>query len=372
MENLKEKKIALFMNHFSSLKAWDDNGTFLKETKLYSRLADEFKAIYIFSYGDKRDLKYSALLKKNITIIPKPEWIPTICYEILIPFLHRKIIRQCAIFKTNQNSGALAPAIAKLIFRNKKFVVRSGYIGSEFARLSRLSFLAKAYFYIVEKTSYFLCDKAFIPQSDFDTLLKKYPFLKDKLVAMNNSIDTELFKKIETEKKYDLVYQARLDGVQKNHHGLMEAIEGLGLKLLLIGKGPEKENLLKESAKRKIAVTLLERVPNEELPLFYNSAKICAFPSFFEGNPKSLLECMSCEMPIVAFNVLGVSNLIKNERSGFLSKPDSQLMKNNILQLLKNSELKSQFGKNARQYIIENFSFDNLLQKEISVYKNLS
>jgi len=371
MENLKEKKFALFMNPYSSLKAWDENGTFTKEIRLYKKLAEEFQALYIFSYGDKRDQEYAKSLPKNITIIPKPGWLPNSLYEMLLPFLHWQIVQSCDIFKTNQNAGALAPAIAKIIFR-KKFIVRSGYIGSEFARLGKMSLPAKIYFWAVENISYRLADQVFIPGTDAGTLLKKYPFLKDKLVIMNNAIDTDLFKKIEVEKKYDIVYQARLDGIQKNHRGLLEAIDGLHLKLLLIGKGQEKENIIREASERKIDLTLLERVPNEELPALYNSAKICVFPSFFEGNPKSLLECMSCELPVAAFAVPGVANLIENEKSGLLSEPNNRLLKKNIQRLLENPTLGASLGKEARQHILENFSFSNLLQKEIEIYNGLT
>ena len=234
-----------------------------------------------------------------------------------------------------------------------------------------MSFIARTYFWVIENISYRLADQAFIPETDAEKLLQKYPFLKDKLDIMNNAIDTELFKKMEVEKKYDIVYQARLDGVQKNHKCLLEAINGLSLKLLLIGKGQEKESVLQESAKKKIDLTLLERVPNEKLPALYNSAKICAFPSLFEGNPKALLECMSCELPIAAFAVPGIVNLIETEESGLLSEQDSLLLRKNIQRLLGDPELSSRLGSNARHNILENFSFEKLFQKEINNYVKL-
>lgn len=371
MENLLKKNMAFFMSSSGSLRSWDKNGTLARETNAYCRLAKEFGHIYIFSYGDKRDLDCAGFLEKNMSVITRPSAMPPSVYEFFLPFWHWKSIKNCHILKTNQNSGAIAPAIAKIIFPKKKLVVRSGYIGSEFARRSKLSYLARLYFFIAENLSYQVCDRAFIPKGDAGTLLKKYSFLKDRLVIMNNAINTTLFKKLDAERKYDIVYQARLDPVQKNHQGLLEAIEGLGLRLLLIGKGEAKKEILAEAQKRKIDLTLLDRVPNEDLPKIYNSAKMCVFPSFFEGNPKALLECMSCELPIAACDVTGVNNLILHEKTGLLSKTDGQSIRKNILRLMENTELGARLGQNARQFIIENYSFEKLLRKEIEIYKKL-
>lgn len=359
------------MNYFSGLEVWDKFGMLQREILLYNALAREFKNIYIFSYGGKKELEYKKYLEKNIIIIPKTWKVPDVIYEFLLPFIHRGILRNCDIYKTNQNSGAIAPTIAKIFF-GKKLVVRSGYIGSEFARLNKLPFYAKLYFWFAEKFSYFFCDLSFIPtQSGYDILIEKYPVLKGKLILMNNFIDTELFKNKDLEKKYDIIYVARFDGRQKNHLGLLEAAEGLGLKLLFIGQG-EKKNLIMEKAREKnISLEIIEKIPNDQLPDYYNASKMCAFPSFFEGNPKALLEAMSCELPIVACDVVGVNNLIKNGESGLLSPPDSREIRKNIEKILKDEILAERLGRSAREFILENFSFEKLLEKEIDIYKNV-
>ena len=370
MENLKDKNLALFLNYYSGLQVWDKFGMLSREISLYNRLAEKFKTVYIFSYGGVGESEYGKYLKGNVIIIPKRIRIPDVLYEPLIPFLHADIIRGCDILKTNQNSGTIAPSIAKLIYR-KKLVVRSGYIGSEFARLNKLPLYAKLYFFLAENISYRFCDKAFIPKSDFDTLKSKYPFLKDRLVGMNNFVDTDLFIKKELPKKYDIIYIARFDAKQKNHQGLLEAVAGLGLKVLLIGRGSDKEKMIGEAERKNTKLEIIERVSNEEIPNYYGSSKICVFPSLFEGNPKALLEAMSCEMPIVACEMPGIGNLIENGKSGLLSEPKDDLIRKNILKLLDDQELGKELGGNARKFILENYSLDNIFTKETDIYKNL-
>jgi glycosyltransferase involved in cell wall biosynthesis len=80
---------------------------------------------------------------------------------------------------------------------------------------------------------------------------------------------------------------------------------------------------------------------------------------------------MSCELPIAAFAVPGIVNLIETEESGLLSEQDSLLLRKNIQRLLGDPELSSRLGSNARHNILENFSFEKLFQKEINNYVKL-
>lgn len=371
MENLKDKNLGFFMNYFSSLQIWDKFGMFRREILLYNSLAKEFNKIYIFTYGDMKELDYAQYFEKNVIIVPKKFKIPDVIYEFLLPFVRRKYIKECDIFKTNQNSGAIAPTIAKIIYR-KKLIVRSGYVGSDFAKLNSWPLYAKLYFWFAENFSYYFCDQAFVPtQKGYNYLIKKYKFLKNKLMMMNNFVDVDFFRRKDQDKKYDIIYVARLDGKQKNHRGLLEAAEGLILKILFIGQGTEKINILDEAKKRNIDLQLKEMVPHQEIADYYNSARMCVFPSLFEGNPKALLEAMSCELPVVAFNVPGISNLIRNGETGLISAVDSDIMRDNIQRIIRDRTLAERLGKNARQFIMDNFSFKRLLTKEIEVYKFL-
>lgn len=80
--------------------------------------------------------------------------------SLWFPIRNRSILRRCDILKTNQNSGSIAAAIAKLLYQ--KLVVRSGYIGSELARRSKLSMLVRAYYFLAENLSYRICHFALI------------------------------------------------------------------------------------------------------------------------------------------------------------------------------------------------------------------
>lgn len=366
--------LAVFLELGGSFEEWNEVGFFSREIALYNQLAKNFfGTIYIFTYGSNADLEYSAYLEKNIVVIPRGKrsknYFNNFFYEILLPFQHRNILKRCDIFKTNQNSGSFGATIAKILFPMKKLVIRSGYIGSELARRSNLSTLVKTYYFFAERFSYQICDHAFIPlRENKDILIKKYPFLKKKLSQMNNFIDTKAFSPEIKEKTYDIIYVARFDH-DKNHRLLIQALRKTPFRLLLIGKGSEREAIEKFASTCSVNLSVIDSVPNNALRGYYNAANICAFPSLHEGCPKTLLEAMACGIPPVALDSPGTSEIIRNNQNGLIGKADS--FQKNIVRLLSDASLRDILGKSARETVLKEYSFEKIVQQEIETYKKL-
>lgn len=364
--------LALFLELGGSLEEWNDVGFFSREISLYNKLArDFFEKIYIFTYGSEKDLSYATSLEKNIIIIPRGKrstnYLNNFFYELRISFKYRSILKRCDIFKTNQNSGSIAASIAKMLSPQKKLVIRSGYIGSELD-WNRLSLAAKAYYVLSENLAYRICDHILIPERDAEILSHKYSFTKEKVTALNNSIDTEIFTALEKEKGYDIIYVARLNDT-KNHQALLEAAKGIAAHILFIGKGENREKIEKLSEELSIDVTIIDSIPNNRLPEYYSSAKICVFPSLHEGNPKALLEAMACGLPVVTLDSPGITNIIKDKKNGLIGPEES--LRGNISRLLSDQSLRDILGKEARTTVLNDYSFEKIVKKEIDTYKKL-
>lgn len=367
--------LGLFLELGGSLEEWDTVGFLSREISLYNSLAREyFDQVYIFTYGDKQDLRYKDRLEKNVIVLPRGtrsrSYIVNFFYEIWIPIKYQSVLHNCTIYKTNQNSGSIAAAFAKILFR-KKLVIRSGYIGSELARRSRLSLLVKGYYFIAEQISYRICDQALISaEPNRQLLVRYYPFLRNRLITHNNFIDTDLFTKNNLiDKCFDIIYVARFNR-DKNHQLILNAIKNTNVSVLFIGQGETLSSIKAQTEELNLRVTFQESVPNEELPSRYNTARICAFPSLHEGSPKALLEAMACTLPIVALQAPGITNIISNEINGLMS--DEADFKANIERLLNDSALCDKLGQSARETVIEGYSFGKIFQREIEIYKNLS
>jgi len=370
INRLKKLNLALFLETGDSFENWDKVGLLSRELKLYNRLSEYVNKIYLFTYGIN-DKKYQKLVNKNVFIVQKPLRIKNQVYEFLLPFIHCKVLKTCGVYKTNQNMAGVPASISKVLFSKNKFIARSGYLATHYNKDRKLPYSLKLRIRIIEGFSYILCDKIFIPTKQICKFVQeKYPFVKDKLVMMNNFIDTNQFKRKIMKKKYDIIYVARLNQI-KNHLELLRAVKELKLSICFIGQGEEEKNILNFANENNIDLKLIGRISNEDLPRCYNSSRVCVFPSLHEGNPKTLLEAMSCELPIIGCNVTGVENLIKNKQNGLLCEPNAESLRKTIRYLFKNKKLWNKLGKNAREMIINEFSLDSLVIRELEEYAKM-
>lgn len=100
--------------------------------------------------------------------------------------------------------------------------------------------------------------------------------------------------------------------------------------------------------------------------LIFSEGDISILTSISEGFPYTILESMSCGIPVVATDVGGVSEALDGN-CGFICKPKDYVdIGNKVIELLKNDELRTQMGINSRKKIIDNFT----IEKFISEYEN--
>lgn len=108
----------------------------------------------------------------------------------------------------------------------------------------------------------------------------------------------------------------------------------------------------------------------KDIHKIYNSLDILVLPSLSEGLPRSLIEGMSHEIPVIANNVGGVAQIIKNYENGFLEEPYDEIRwTNDLKKIILDKNLREKMGKNAKEFVTENFSlneFENKILKEFN------
>lgn len=83
---------------------------------------------------------------------------------------------------------------------------------------------------------------------------------------------------------------------------------------------------------------------------FYKMADIFLFPSFREGLPVSVMEAMACGLPIIATNIRGSSDIVKETMNGKLLKPNDVDGIANAISVFRNEELLNSISKiNAQE-----------------------
>lgn len=91
-----------------------------------------------------------------------------------------------------------------------------------------------------------------------------------------------------------------------------------------------------------------------------------------EGLPVNLIEAMAVGNPIVATDVRGNNDLVKNRKNGFLVKlNDSAAMADAVLRIYESPELALEFKKqNALE--VKKYSVESVIESMVNIYKDLS
>ena len=112
----------------------------------------------------------------------------------------------------------------------------------------------------------------------------------------------------------------------KDHATLIRAISLLtpdwpALRLVVVGKGPELENLRRLAGELGIANVVRFAGLRPQLPSFHFLFDISVLSSVSEGFPNSLVEAMAAGRPIVATDVGGVRDAVRDGENGILVPP---------------------------------------------------
>ena len=110
--------------------------------------------------------------------------------------------------------------------------------------------------------------------------------------------------------------------------------------------------------------------PSRSVEDIYLNSSIFVLPSRFEGLPLVLMESMAFGLPSVAFDCnCGPSDLIKNEKSGFLIPPKNiNLFAEKLEILMSNATLLESMGNAANQRS-KDYLIDNIMKKWNNYFK---
>ncbi len=90
-----------------------------------------------------------------------------------------------------------------------------------------------------------------------------------------------------------------------------------------------------------------------------------------EGTPLSILEAAASEMGIVATKHGGIVDVLEDGKSGFLvDENDIQSMSQKMIELARDSQLRTQFGKSAREKVVHEYDKSTYLNKLSNCIEN--
>ena len=165
-------------------------------------------------------------------------------------FYFYKYNQKNLIIKSNQMKGAWLPLIISKIYK-KKFILRCGYEYYRFSTFYNQNFIKVLIIYLFSYLSYKLSNKIVITNNyEKNFIIQKFNLTPRKIKVIPNFIDTNIFKKKNITKKFDILFVGRFE-FQKNLDLLISSIKNLKLKILFIGNGKLTDKLKFNLKKKK-------------------------------------------------------------------------------------------------------------------------
>lgn len=292
--------------------------------------------------------------RADVTLMAIPSSIPYLAY---LPLKNKPLIAYIA--------GDEQEVIKAL---NPSFLKRAGY--------SRIAKSAERY--LLERADVIICRNHKFKRN----LVAQYHLKETNIHVITSGIDIDAFKPFQSNQKAATRNELKLGdspvigfvsqaiSVSKGGDNVIkvfkETKKGMpAVRLLLIGEDrigiPQDDSIIHHGFVRR-----------EGMPIYYNAMDIFLLPSRSEGAPKVVMEACACGIPVIATNVGGIPELIKEGHTGFTVDPENvEGMINYCRSLLHNESLRIEMGRKARDYAVEHFDSDKLVKKTAEAIKSI-
>lgn len=217
-------------------------------------------------------------------------------------------------------------------------------------------------------------------------LMVDFKVREKNIAVVRNGVDIERFREPRTENRQSrkkalglgsgpvVSIIARLSDI-KGHIYLIEAwVEVLKnipeAQLLIVGEGKMEDELLSLVSRLKIEKSVFFVPTIKDTLEVLAATDLFILPSLEEGLGLSLMEAMASGVAVIGSDVGGIKSLIQDGYTGLLVKPkDIAGISCAISALLKDPEKRKFLGDNARNFIAENFSSEQMIFLTEEVYR---
>ncbi len=215
---------------------------------------------------------------------------------------------------------------------------------------------------------------------------------ENKVSVVPNAVDAMFLKPTEVR---DVAWRAELGLAGKTVLGfigsfysyegldlLLQAVANLrlqveGLKVLLIGGGPDEARLKRIASELGLwdTVRFIGRVKHDEVARYYDVIDILVYPRRSMRltelvTPLKPLEAMAQGKPVVASDVGGHRELIRNEETGYLHEPDSvEALVARLAAVIADPAGRGRLAAKGKQFIQEERSWNKVVENYATIYE---
>jgi len=112
-------------------------------------------------------------------------------------------------------------------------------------------------------------------------------------------------------------------------------------------------------------------IPNEKIPEYLAAADCFVLPSLSEGLGIAILEAQACGVPVIASRVGGISDIIKDGKTGILVEPKNpEAISQAIIKIFSEPEFAQKITQNAKANL-EKYDWNNIGRQIERIYQEL-
>ncbi len=202
-------------------------------------------------------------------------------------------------------------------------------------------------------------------------------YVKDtgKRVIIPNGVNTEVFRPMKVEKPQTpvVLFVGRLverKGVDVLIRAKRLVDKEIDCEFWVIGKGRDEWRFRSLAGSLGVKVKFCGKVPNRELPRYYNLSDVVVVPSKErESFGIVAAEAMACGKPVVVSDVGGLPEVVEEGKEGIVVKRNNpEELARALIALLRNPDLRKKMGENGRKKSLKEFDWNRITDRIENLY----
>jgi glycosyltransferase involved in cell wall biosynthesis len=217
----------------------------------------------------------------------------------------------------------------------------------------------------------------------------------DDIWMIPNGVDTTLFCPVHDPQKADLRRKLGLPETDKivTYTGRLVSYKGLPLllrvwqeiqrkhqqvSLMLVGSGGLDIHNCEDDLKAYVEVNDLQQSVHftgsvQNVPEYLQASDIFVFPTENDAFPSSLVEAMTCCLPVVTTPVGAINTIVTDKQNGLIVQPgDFQQLYEALERIITDTSLASRLGQAGWQTVQDRYSTEIVTQKYINLFRQVA
>jgi glycosyltransferase involved in cell wall biosynthesis len=236
----------------------------------------------------------------------------------------------------------------------------------------------------LDRAAFPFCD-AVVPLSErLQSGLRWIPGLGRKLRLINNAVDlsevqasdgiSAQLKAWREQGDFIVGYIGQLIS-RKGLDVLIEAFGNLPMankRLVLVGDGPQREELIALAAARGLADRVSFSGFREDRLDWLRGFDVFVLVSRLEGIPRCLMESLAAGVPVIASDIPGCNDLITDAQTGLLIPTDDAAALRLALERMRDPELRAALAARGKAHVAERYSAARMAREYQSLFTELA